>query len=108
MSKHPIPKAFKVLPGSIQLSEWNIVVIEVDGDVFERFLGLDNSTNDYRISSAIEQYDPENNIGFTMSGSVYHLIGKPGKLHTKAQAVYNFMSDNKKKNPNEVRLKYPA
>lgn len=75
-------------PGQILMQEWNIVIIEFNGDTIEKFLGLDTRTGRYRISSQILNYDPETNTGRTLSGSSYQFVDKPGKLHFSAQGIY--------------------
>lgn len=84
-----------VLPNDIVMSHWNIVVLELDGgDVIEKFLGLDSSTERYRISSEILDYDAESDSGQTRSGSRYRFIDKPGKLHPDAQQVFDYLDSH--------------
>ncbi len=94
------PAIHSVPPGHISLSEWNIVVIKIEGDIQEKFLGLDVNTNEYRISSQIKEYNAEKNTGFTQSGSVYQFLDEPGTLHPKAQEVYDYLSNT----PEELKL----
>lgn len=75
-------------PGHILMQEWNIVIIEYNGDIIEKFLGLDTHTGRYRISSQILNYDPDTNTGRTFSGSSYQFSDKPGKLHFSAELIY--------------------
>lgn len=79
---------FPVPPGHITMREWNIVIIEFNDDVIEKFLGLDTQTGRYRISSKILNYDPVTNTGRTLSGSSYQFVEKPGKLHFTAKVIY--------------------
>ncbi|WP_273150759.1 hypothetical protein [Methylophaga thiooxydans] len=104
------PAIHLVPPGHIVLSEWNIVIIKIDGIAYEKFLGLDVNTNEYRISSPVEEYDAENRIGYTASGSVYQLVDEPGSLHSKAQEVYDFMANPPEDLGKEVKvsLKFPV
>ncbi len=104
------PAIHSVPPGRIALSEWNIVVIEIDGEIQEKFLGLDVNTNEFRISSQIKEYNPEENTGLTQSGSVYQLLDEPGSLHPKAQEVYDYLSNTPEelKQRVEVSLKFPV
>jgi hypothetical protein len=82
-SSNPVP------PGFIVMNHWNIVILEFDnGEVLEKFLGLDTSTGRHRISSHVLEYDAERDTGKTLSGSRYRFIDKPGKLHPDAQQVY--------------------
>jgi hypothetical protein len=86
--KGEIKVNFPVPPGQVTMKEWNIVVIEYNEDVIEKFLGLDTQTGHYRISSKIQNYDPVTNTGRTLSGSCYQFVDKPGKLHFTANVVY--------------------
>jgi len=78
-----------VPPDFIVMNHWNIIILEFDnGEVLEKFLGIDTSTDRYRISSHVLAYDEESGTGQTLSGSRYWFIDKPGKLHPDAQQVY--------------------
>ncbi len=76
-------------PGYIVMSKWNILVIEHDGQVIEKFLGYWHGQNTYRISSQIDSYDRETDTGRTLSGSHYKFLDKPGALHPKAQIIFD-------------------
>lgn len=76
-------------PGYIELAEWNIVIIEINDDIYEKFLGYDVNVKDFRISSKIIIYEEHSAIGETVSGSFYKLQGRPGNLHPKAQVIFN-------------------
>lgn len=93
-----------VPPGDIRLREWNILIIEHDGQTIEKFLGYDTRQGDYRISSQILEYDLENMTGRTQSGSMYTFIGLPGKLHPKAQYVFDKISALEE---TKVKLRFP-
>ncbi|MDF1589514.1 MAG: hypothetical protein P1P93_10255 [Gammaproteobacteria bacterium] len=96
----------QVGPGSVVMSEWNIVIIELeDGTVIEKFLGFDTSTRTYRISSQIYKYDQESDTGITVSSSTYRLQDKPGKLHPSAQEVFDFLQSQPTV---KATLKYPC
>jgi hypothetical protein len=87
------PPIYSVPPGHIALSGWNIVILELDGEVYEKFLGHDVQTSEYRISSQIKEYDDDKNVGYTESGFVYQFMDEPGVLHPKAQQIYDYMSN---------------
>lgn len=90
-------------PGHIIMTDWNIVIIEYEGRVIEKFLGYSMQGDHFRFSSAILEYDPETNTGKTMSGSLYTFLTPPGKLHPLAQNAYNSFSQIAGVS---VRLKY--
>lgn len=95
-----------VAPGHIVMSQWNIVVLVFDhGDVIEKFLGLDDATGRYRISSEVLDYDLKTGSGHTRSGSQYRFIDKPGRLHPEAQQVLEYF--NSKSNI-AASVKFPA
>jgi hypothetical protein len=78
--------------GHIVMSQWNIVVLKFEnGEVLEKFLGLDDATGRYRISSEVLVYDDEIRSGRTRSGSHYRFIDKPGKLHPDARQVLDYL-----------------
>lgn len=82
-------------PGHIVMSQWNIVVLEFDtGEVIEKFLGLDESTGRYRISSEILFYDADASVGRTRSGSHYRFMDKPGRLHPEAKQVLDYLDSH--------------
>ena len=76
-------------PGYIELAEWNIVIIEINNDIYEKFLGYDVNADEFRISSKIVTYDKISAKGETISGAIYKLQGLPGKLHPTAQVIFN-------------------
>jgi len=91
-------------PGYIVMSNWNVVVIEHDGHVIEKFLGYSQGESTYRISSQVETYSAETDSGSTLSGSKYKFLDKPGTLHPLAQHIF----DQLKALENvSIRLKYP-
>jgi len=82
-----------VKPDAITMSHWNIVILEFDdGNVIEKFLGLDTATGRYRLSSQILEYDAGNDSGKTLSGSRYRFIDKPGKLAVSAQVIFDALA----------------
>lgn len=92
-----------VPPGSIVMTDWNILIIEYESDVIEKFLGYDINTGEFRFSSAIKEYDPHTNRGITTTGSRYCFLTPPGKLHPKAQKIYDDFCKVKEVN---IKLKY--
>lgn len=91
-------------PGYIVMRNWNVVVIEHEGQIIEKFLGYWANKMTYRISSQIEIYDPATDSGRTLSGSRYKFLDKPGVLHPHAQEIYDMLG---KANDVVVSLKYP-
>lgn len=79
-------------PEHIVMSEWNIVIIDYNNQIIEKFLGYSHEWDNYRISSQIQDYDPENKTGRTLSGSTYQFLDNPGQLHPKAQAIFDALS----------------
>lgn len=80
-------------PGSITMSDWNILVIEYQGQLIEKFLGYSHEDRHFRLSSQIIEYDPEANTGKTVSGSRYFFHDKPGNLHPLAQSYFDRISN---------------
>ena len=79
-------------PGSITMSGWNILVIEYQGKLIEKFLGYSHEDNHFRLSSQVLEYDPETNTGKTESGSKYFFRDKPGSLHPLALSYFEQIS----------------
>lgn len=94
----------KVGPADVIMSHWNVIVIIDHGAEIEKFLGYWHQQDTYRISSQIENYDPETDTGRTLSGSRYKFLDKPGVLYPEAQAVFDMLD---KRDSIEVSLKYP-
>lgn len=93
----------KIPPGKVTMSDWNIVIVEFEGHVVEKFLGYCYELSHFRFSSQIVEYDPESNTGKTVSGSSYVFLERPGKHHPLAQAYLHQFS----RCPGiHVRLKY--
>lgn len=76
-------------PAHVKMSQWNIVVIIHKGKTIEKFLGYSVTHEHYRISSQILEYDAENKMGMTDSGSVYEFIDEPGQLHPLALEIFD-------------------
>lgn len=95
----------KIPPGKVTMSDWNIVVIEYEEHVVERFIGYCYEIRSYRFSSDVVEYDPESNTGKTRSGSSYVFLDRPGKLHPMAK---RFLDDFKKHPGIRLRLKYES
>lgn len=93
----------KIQPGPVTMSDWNIVIVEYQGHVVEKFLGYCYELSNYRFSTEIAEYDPESNKGKTRSGSTYVFLDRPGKLHPVAEFYLNEFS---KCEGIRVRLKY--
>lgn len=77
--------------GQVRMNNWNIITINHEGNMIEKFLGYDVTDRNYRISPQILSYDAENNTGKTASGSSYEFLEPPGKLHSSAQRMYNLL-----------------
>jgi hypothetical protein len=92
-----------VPPGEIIMKDWNILVIEYEHVLTEKFLGYSMNEQHYRLSSVIREYDPETNTGITESGSRYTFLTPPGKLHRRAQTIYDNFCKVKEVS---IKLKY--
>lgn len=69
----------------VELTDWNILCIQIpNGEYAEFFVGYSQKDGLGRMSTKIEEYDPETGIGKTNSGSSYQTKGKPGMPHDDA------------------------
>lgn len=71
-------------PGKTTVIEWNIVILHHDGEISRHILGYDIKLGLGRLSTKIIQFDIENKLAKTESGSEYTLIGPPGPVHPVA------------------------
>lgn len=93
----------KIPPGKVTMSDWNIVIVEYQGRVVEKFLGYCYELQHIRFSSQVIEYDPQSSTGKTRSGSTYFFLDRPGSLHPLAQIYLDHFSRNE---GIRVRLKY--
>ena len=93
----------KVSPGRVTMSDWNIVIVQYEGDEIEKFLGYCYERQNIRFSSKVIEYDLQSNTGKTLSGSEYFFLDRPGLLHPLAQLYLVHFSMNE---GIRVRLKY--
>lgn len=49
----------KIQPGSVMVSDWNIVMLECEGYLVELFLGYCYGVNNFRFSREVVEYDPD-------------------------------------------------
>lgn len=64
----------------IILARWRVVeVYNKKSQVERHFIGYNVEDQEGRVSSAIQDFDPETALGITRSGRAYHLIGDPGR-----------------------------
>lgn len=64
------------------------------GEVIEKFLGLDDVTGRYRISSEVLFYHAEASLGRTRSGSHYRFMDMPGRLHPEAKQLLDYLDSH--------------
>lgn len=73
-----------IRPGKAIVIGWNVVIMNLDGEISRHILGYDINLGLARFSTEIIELDLENNTAKTESGSEYRLIGSPGNVHPVA------------------------
>ncbi|KKN80467.1 hypothetical protein LCGC14_0329120 [marine sediment metagenome] len=77
---------YKELPaGHVRLLDWNIIVLDLPNEnLTEIFVGYSQTDLIGRVSTPIQEFDIKTGQGKTKSGSIYEVIGEPGKPHDDA------------------------
>jgi len=103
VAKQNIPSECQIL----QLRRWRVMEVVSDSGQRSRHIWGHDVTNDMgRASSGIKAFDLDAMTAITHSGTVYHLIGVPGKARSGERAWRNWCRMNGVAEAADVTFEY--